>query len=61
MNFGLWTVAVPPAWLVVRKCGIQVGNSPEIVASASIEAGTSDAKGAGMKEGVPMPLHMQTV
>lgn len=52
MNFGLWAVAVAPAWLVVRQFGVEVQSSAEAAASA-IDTDTSDFKGAVTKEGQP--------
>lgn len=52
MNFGLWAVAVAPAWLVVRQFGVEVESSTEAVASA-IDTDTSAFKGAMTKEGPP--------
>lgn len=52
MNFGLWAVAVAPAWLVVRQFGVEVQSSAEAVAPA-FDTDTSGSKGAVTREGLP--------
>jgi hypothetical protein len=52
MNFGLWAVAVAPAWLVVRQFGVEVESSPEAVVFAT-ETDRSDIKGVATSEGLP--------
>lgn len=52
LNFGLWAVAIAPAWLVVRQFGVEVESSPEAVVVAT-EIDRSDVKGVVPKGGPP--------
>lgn len=52
MNFALWAVAIAPAWLVVRRFGVEAEGSTEAVASA-IDTDASDYKGIVTKDGLP--------
>lgn len=59
LNFALWFIAVVPAWLVIRKISISLGDRKvdrdqrnHSIAEGSVEAGTVEKKAVSFSKGV---------